>query len=95
MLKDGRTDELTDGPTFRHLLSTFYVKKISNSTLKVPNSSLRNNGNSVKKYPIYAPSCARTDGWMNGRKLARLSRPAKAGATKNKLHAKSGLGTRS
>ena len=24
-----------------------------------------------------------TDGWTNGRKLARLSRPAKAGATKN------------
>ena len=85
MLTDGRTDGLTDGPTFRNLLSTFYVKKISNSTLKVPNSSLRNKGTSAKKKkkkkkkkknnPIYAHSCARTDGWMNGRKLARPKSP--------------------
>ena len=48
----------TDFPTFRHLLGIFHVRKIPNSKLKVPTSSLRNKGNSVKKYP----TCARTHG---------------------------------
>ena len=49
-----RIDVRTTVRTFRHLLGIFYVK--------VPTSSLRNKGNSVRKYPTYAHSCARTDG---------------------------------
>ena len=50
------------------------LKKIPNGTLKVPTSSLRDKGNNVKKYPIYAHSCAWTDGRPDGRGVSQYPR---------------------